>query len=157
MIFLSIQFFTEKMYIFFFFFLFFLCLTPFQLPNGQEIREGSPEWPSNSESRSGEWGPISGYPDLNPDPTHQKSEDLDLMIMPEAIKSNASNKIYSISALTRPFTHLVILLLLLYFFVPFGFTSFQTKTEIFDKSSKTIDILPIFFELKWSLTFTPLR
>ena len=31
-----------------------------------------------------------------------------------------------------------------------GFTSVQKKTEYFDKSSKTIDISPDFFEPKWS-------
>ena len=30
-----------------------------------------------------------------------------------------------------------------------GFTSVRKKTEFFDKSSKTIDILPVFFEPKW--------
>ena len=33
-----------------------------------------------------------------------------------------------------------------------GFTSDRKKTEFFDKTSKIIDILPVFFEPKWSLT-----
>ena len=36
-----------------------------------------------------------------------------------------------------------------------GFTSIQKKTAFLYKSSKTIDILPIFFIPKWSLTLNP--
>ena len=34
----------------------------------------------------------------------------------------------------------------------YGFTSVRKKTEIFEKSSNTIDILPVFFEPKWGPT-----
>ena len=38
-----------------------------------------------------------------------------------------------------------------YIHVQLGFTSIRKKTEFLDRSSKTIDSLPVFFEPKWSL------
>ena len=39
----------------------------------------------------------------------------------------------------------------------YGFTSLRKKTEILDNSPKIIDILPVFFEPKWSLSHTSQR
>ena len=36
-----------------------------------------------------------------------------------------------------------------------GFTLVKKKTEFLDKSSKTIDTLPVLFEPKWSSSSTP--